>query len=99
NGIAMVVVAAAVVDATMHTWIAPSTWIGALALLPLHSLVPLAVVIAGLVCAVAVPTAALVAIGGTSLEPLEQRSALTSQMRFAASMQDMRTVVLLHRQL
>jgi hypothetical protein len=57
------------------------------------------VVIAAIAIAVAVPTVALVAIGGTSLEPLEQRSALTSQMRFAASMQDMRTVVLLHRQL
>ncbi len=99
NGLGLVVIAAAVADLALGTWLAPSTWLGSLALLPLHGLVPAAVVIAGLAFAVVVPAGALVAIGGTSLEPLEQRSALTSQMRFAASMQDMRTVVLLHRQL
>jgi hypothetical protein len=99
NGIGAVLTAGAGVDAVAHTWIAPTTWLSALALLPLHHLVPTIVAIVAITLAVVVPTGALVAIGGTSLEPLLQRSALTSQMRFAASMQDMRTVVLLHRQL
>jgi hypothetical protein len=99
NGVGLLLVAAAIVDATARTWIAPSTWIAALALLPLHGLVPPVVVVAGIVVAAVVPALAVVAIGGTSLEPLLRRSALTSQMRFAASLQDMRTVVLLHRQL
>jgi hypothetical protein len=99
NGIGLVLVAAATVDATAHTWIAPSTWVAALALLTLPGLVPPLVVGGGIALAVVVPVLAVVAIGGTSLEPLLQRSALTSQMRFAASLQDMRTVVLLHRQL
>jgi hypothetical protein len=99
NGIGAVVTAGAVVDAVAHTWIAPTTWLAGLAVLPLHHLVPTLVVIVAIALTVIVPTGALVAIGGTSLEPLLQRSALTSQMRFAASMQDMRTVVLLHRQL
>lgn len=99
NGIGVVLVAGAAADATLRTWIAPTTWVGSLALLPLHGLVPPIVVIAGIALAAAVPIGALIAIGGTSLEPLLPRSALTSQMRFAASLQDMRTVVLLHRQL
>ncbi len=99
NGIGLLLVAGAATDATLHTWFSPTSWVSALALLPLHGLVPPAVVIAGIVLAVAVPVGALVAIGGTSLEPLLERSALTSQMRYAAALQDMRTVVLLHRQL
>ena len=99
NGLGLALVAVAAIDATSHTWSAPTTWLAALALLPLHGLVPPLVVVAGIALAIVVPTVALVAIGGTSLEPLLQRSALTSQMRFAASLQDMRTVVLLHRQL
>jgi hypothetical protein len=99
NGIGMLVLAGAIADTAFRTWITPSTWLASLALLPVHGLVPPLVVVAGIALAVALPVAALVAIGGTSLEPLLQRSALTSQMRFAASLQDMRTVVLLHRQL
>ncbi len=99
NGIGALLLATAVVDAMLRTWIAPTTWLGSLPLLPLHGLVPPLAAIAGVAVAIALPSAALVAIGGTSLAPLLRRSALTSQMRFAASFQDMRTVVLLHRQL
>ncbi|MFZ9627987.1 MAG: DUF6297 family protein [Ilumatobacteraceae bacterium] len=53
---------------------------------------------------VAVVTVALVAAGllsldRMSLEALARRSALVAQLRFAATMQDLRTVVLLRRQL
>jgi hypothetical protein len=99
DAIGAVLVAGAVADAFFHTWIAPSTWLASLTLLPLHGLVPPIAAAAGIAFAIAVPVAALIAIGGTSIEPLLHRSALTSQLRFAASLQDMRTVVLLHRQL
>jgi hypothetical protein len=99
NTIGLILVATAVADAFLHSWIAPTSWLGGLALLPLHGLVPPIVIGAGIAAAIVVPTLALVAIGGTSLEPLLHRSTLTSQLRFAASLQDMRTVVLLHRQL
>ncbi len=99
NALGLLLLAAAVADATFHTWFAPTTWVSSLALLPLHGLVPAAVAVLGIALAVVLPVVAILAIGGTSLEPLRQRSALVSQMRFAASLQDMRTVVLLHRQL
>jgi len=99
NTIGAVLVAGAVADACFHTWIAPTSWVASLTLLPLHGVVPPVVAAAGIALALLVPTLALVAIGGTSLEPLLHRSTLTSQLRFAASLQDMRTVVLLHRQL
>ena len=53
--------------------------------------------------AVAVAVAALVAgwrlVGRTSLEALARRSSLVAQLRFAVTMQDLRTVILLRRQL
>ncbi len=99
NAIGGLLVVAAAADATFRTWLAPSTWVSSLSLLPLHHLVPPIVAVAGIALAVGLPVAALASIGRTSLEPLLARGALTSQMRFAASFQDMRTVVLLHRQL
>ena len=99
NAIGLLFVVGAIGDARFRTWIAPSTWVASLALLPVRGLVPPLVVIGGIALALALPIAALTLIGGTALEPLVQRSAVTSQMRFAASLQDMRTVVLLHRQL
>jgi hypothetical protein len=53
----------------------------------------------------AIPVVALVAtmgvvgIGGMSLEQAERRATLASQIRFALTLQDLRTVVLLRRQL
>jgi hypothetical protein len=101
NGIGALVVAAAVFDTVHHTWIAPSTWVAAIALLPLAGAAsvssPAAVI--GAVLAVSVVALALVGIGGNALEPLRRRSDLVSQLRFAASLQDTRVVVLLHREL
>ena len=42
---------------------------------------------------------AIVRVGSLSLEALARRSALVSQMKFAVTLQDLRTVVLLRRQL
>lgn len=43
--------------------------------------------------------AGIALVGRTSLEALNRRSALVSQLRFAVTMQDLRTVILLRRQL
>jgi hypothetical protein len=70
--------------------------VGQLALLPLRfrpgSLGVLAV-------AVVVILAGVAWIGGLSLEQAERRATLASQIRFALTLQDLRTVVLLRRQL
>lgn len=74
----------------------PTAFVGRLPLWPLHAepVSLLAVVLA----------AALMAIGlrlvaGTSLEAAERRTALVGQLKFAVTMQDLRTVLVLRRQL
>lgn len=59
------------------------------------------VVAAGVVAVlvVAVVAVGFVGLGSMSLEALMRRSALVAQLRFAATMQDLRTVVLLRREL
>ncbi len=52
-----------------------------------------------IVFSVAVVAAGLVMVGRTSLDALARRSSLVAQLRFAVTMQDLRTVVLLRRQL
>lgn len=52
-----------------------------------------------IVAAVGLVVAALLLGGRLRLEPLERRGQLVSQLRFAATVQDIRTVVLLRRQL
>lgn len=51
------------------------------------------------VVAVGLAVAGLASVGRTSLEALARRSSLVAQLRFAVTMQDLRTVVLLRRQL
>jgi hypothetical protein len=51
-----------------------------------------AVVVAGV-------TVGLLRVGRTSLEALDRRASLVAQLRFAVTMQDLRTVILLRRQL
>jgi hypothetical protein len=51
------------------------------------------------VAVVAIVTVGLLRVGRTSLEALDRRASLVAQLRFAVTMQDLRTVVLLRRQL
>lgn len=51
------------------------------------------------VAAVVLVVAGLLLLGRLSLDALERRSSLVAQLRFAVTMQDLRTVVLLRRQL
>lgn len=76
--------------------VGPFTFVGRLALAPLDNEVW------GIVGAVVVLALAVVGIFGVhrlSLEALASRSALVTQLKFAVTMQDLRTVVLLRRQL
>lgn len=77
----------------------PATMLGELATLPLQSGTP--VVLAGLGVAVVLALTAigLSGVGGILLEAARRRAALTAELRFSASVQDLRTVILLRRQL
>ncbi|HEU5149355.1 MAG TPA: hypothetical protein VFU19_02590 [Iamia sp.] len=68
-------------------------WI-ALAPLDLHPVSIVPVVVAVLLLAVG-----MAGVGGLSVEAAEQRTALVGQIRFAATLQDVRTVLVLRRQL
>jgi hypothetical protein len=72
----------------------PASMLGALAVWP-QELRPIAVV--GAVLALAVPILGVAGVGGTSIEECRRRSGLVGAMRFAATVQDMRTVIVLHR--
>jgi len=53
----------------------------------------------GVAVVVALTVVSIARVGSLSLEALARRSALVSQMKFAVTLQDLRTVVLLRRQL
>jgi hypothetical protein len=75
---------------------APTQFLGRLAVWPLHvdllALVPVGVAIAAL-------AVGLLGLGRLPLEDAERRSSLVGQLRFAATLQDLRTVIVLRRQL
>jgi hypothetical protein len=83
-------------DLVQHTRTSPLTLLGMLAVTPLR-LRPVAFL--ALVLPIAAVLGGLAAVGGSSLEAAERRAALASQIRFALTFQDLRTVVLLRRQL
>ncbi len=74
----------------------PASMLGALAFWPLEVRL---VAIVGVIVALAIPVIGLRGIGDTSIEATERRSGLVGQLRFAATIQDLRTVIVLHRQL
>lgn len=87
-----------VVDLVLATATSPASLLGRLALWPLPLDVEPAAVL-GLVPVVALALTGLRAVGGISLESAERRGRLVSHLRFAATFQDLRTVMLLRRQL
>ena len=75
---------------------APTTTLGSLALWPLRvNWIDLA----GAVGVTAFAIAGFVLLGRVSLEEAERRTALVGQLRFAVTLQDLRTVLVLRRQL
>jgi hypothetical protein len=83
-------------DAAAGTVTSPAGLLGQLALWPL-TFRPFAVIAP--VLAVLAVVAGLAVVGGTALEASERRASLVGQIRFAATLQDIRTVIVLRRQL
>ncbi len=75
---------------------APASVVGRLAIWPVHFD---AFGLVGPVLAAIVVLAGMRFVAGTSLESAERRTALVGQMRFAVTLQDLRTVLVLRRQL
>jgi len=93
---ALVVLAWSVVDIVTKLRTSPMTWLGGLAFWSLR-VTPIALVSVAL--AVAVAVAGVLAVGNLSIEAARRRAGLVAQLRFAVTLQDIRTVVLLRRQL
>jgi hypothetical protein len=87
-----------VADWLLHVTSSPATMLGELALAPVAR-PPLLEAAAGGALALVLLAAGLVSLGGTSLEASLRRAGLVAQLRFAVTVQDLRTVILLRRQL
>ena len=96
DGIALLVLAWAGLDIGLKVTTSPTTALGRLALLPVH-IDPFAAL--GPVVAIVMAILGLGLVAGISLEAAERRSRLVGQLRFAATLQDVRTVLVLRRQL
>jgi hypothetical protein len=96
NVAGLLIVGWAVIDLVLRSATAPSAQLGRLAIAPLHwsnwTMV-------GIPIALALPVCGLAVISGVSLEAVQRRAGLVGPMRFAATVQDIRTVMVLHRQL
>jgi hypothetical protein len=96
NVVGAALVVWAVVDVVAHTATSPTAQIGRFALLPLDASAFAAL---GVILALGVVAVGLAVIGGGSLEQLRRRSYLLGEMRFAATLQDMRSIIVIHREL
>lgn len=96
SGLAALVLAWSVVDLVTGVTTSPATFFGQLALWPLRFR-PAGLI--GPVVAVAALVAGWETVAGSSLEAAERRATLVGQIQFAATMRDLRTVVVLRRQL
>ena len=85
-------------DWALHASTSPATFLGRLGIAPLehHAAAGIAAAAAG---AIALPLLGLRWLGGTSLEDSLRRAGLVAQLRFAVTVQDLRAVILLRRQL
>ncbi len=99
SAVGLLLVAWSVVDVAFGWASSPATMLGDLATLPLRGDGSVAVAAIGAGLALALVAAGLLGIGGLLLEAARRRAALTAEMRFSASVQDLRTVILLRRQL
>jgi hypothetical protein len=94
--LALALVGWSAVDVVTRSDTTPATWLGRLVLSPLGWR-PGAII--GAAVAVAAVVAGLRWVGGCSIEAAEARATLVGQIRFAATLRDIRTVVVLRRQL
>ncbi len=96
TALAVAVVGWSTGDLALSGVTSPTTFLGRAALWPLRWR-PTGLV--GAAVALGVVAAGVAGVGGTSLEAAERRSTLVGQIRFAATLRDLRTVVVLRRQL
>jgi len=98
-GIGVALTAWSVADLALGWTTSPATMLGELATLPLQSGARVALAAAGVALAAALVGVGLLGVGGILLEAARRRAALAAELRFSASVSDLRTVVLLRRQL
>ncbi|MGD9736322.1 MAG: hypothetical protein AB7V58_12060 [Solirubrobacterales bacterium] len=98
-GIGLFLVLWSVADLLFGLTSSPATMLGELATLPLQHGVRVALAGAGALLALALAGCGLLAVGGILLEAARRRAALAAELRFTASVADLRTVILLRRQL
>jgi hypothetical protein len=96
NAIGAALVVWSVGDVVTEHATSPTAQLGRIALLPLTSSW---LAVLGPVLAVAVVVIGLAVIGGASLEQLRRRAHLVGEIRFAATLQDVRSVIVMHREL
>ena len=96
TGLAVVAAGWSGADLAATTTTSPATLLGDVALWPLRFRL---VGLFGIAVAVICVAAGLVTVAGSSIEAAESRSTLVGQIRFAATLRDLRTVVVLRRQL
>jgi hypothetical protein len=99
SAIGLVLVAWSVLDLALGWNSSPTTLLGDLATLPLQHGADAALAALGAALALVALAAGLLGIGGLRLEAARRRAELVAEMRFSASVQDLRTVILLRRQL
>jgi hypothetical protein len=99
TAIGLLLVAWAGVDLALRWTTSPTTMLGELATLPLQDGVQVGLAGVGITFVVTLLVLGLWGIGGILLETARRRASLVAELRFSASVQDLRTVVLLRRQL
>jgi hypothetical protein len=86
-------------DVALGSTTSPATMLGELATLPVQHGVDVGLAGVGAVLALALLAVGLAGVGGILLEAARNRAALAAELRFSASVADLRTVILLRRQL
>jgi hypothetical protein len=99
GALGLVLVAWSAIDLALSWNSSPATMLGDLATLPLQGGASAWLAALGAVLALALLAVGLFGIGGLALEAAQRRAQLVAEMRFSASVQDLRTVILLRRQL
>ncbi len=100
TALGVVLIAWSALDLVTDTRTSFGTALARIALLPIASDAAAVVsAVAATVAVLVVVTVGLATIGGASVEAAERRARLVGELRFAATLQDVRTVIVLHRQL
>lgn len=99
TALGLVLLAWSLADLVFGLTTSPATLLGELGTLPLQGGAEALLAAAGLAAVLALLAVGLLGVGGVLLEAARRRAQLVAELRFSASVQDLRTVVLLRRQL